>query len=39
MALTQLDLFGEAKVEVEEPEQMTEVRLGHRTKRIPLRRQ
>ena len=39
MASTQLDLFNEAKVEVEKPEQMTEVRLGHRSKRIPLRRQ
>ena len=27
---TQLDLFGEAKVEVGQPEPMTEVRLGHR---------
>jgi hypothetical protein len=39
MASTQLDLFGEAKVEVREPEQMTEVRLGKRSAQIPLRRQ
>ena len=39
MTSTQLDLFNEAKVEVEEPEHMTEVRLGKRTKLIPLRRQ
>jgi len=36
---TQLDLFGEAKVEVAEPEPMTEVRLGrHHSARIPLRK-
>ena len=35
---TQLDLFGEAKVEVAQPEPMTEVRLGHRSVRIPLRK-
>ena len=33
---TQLDLFGEAKVEVGQPEPMTEVRLGRRSVRIPL---
>jgi len=36
---TQLDLFGEAKVKVEEPEPTTEVRLGKRSARIPLRKQ
>jgi len=36
---TQLDLFGEAKVEVEQPEPMTEVKLGHRSAQIPLRKQ
>jgi len=35
MASTQLDLFNEAKVEVREPEPMTEVRLGQRSARIP----
>ncbi|GAI61182.1 unnamed protein product, partial [marine sediment metagenome] len=35
---TQLDLFGEAKVEIAQPEPMTEVRLGHRSVRIPLRK-
>ena len=35
---TQLDLFGEAKVEVREPEPMTTVRVGSRTVQIPLRR-
>ncbi|MBA7464973.1 hypothetical protein ES707_00131 [subsurface metagenome] len=35
---TQLDLFGEAKVEVEQPEPMTEVRVGSRVIQIPLRR-
>ncbi|GAH71752.1 unnamed protein product, partial [marine sediment metagenome] len=35
---TQLDLFGEAKVEVGQPEPMTEVKLGHRSVRIPLRK-
>jgi len=35
---TQLDLFGEAKVEVGQPEPMTEVRLGRRSVRIPLRK-
>ena len=39
MASTQLDLFGEAKVEVREPEQMTEIRLGKRSAQIPLRQQ
>ncbi|NVM24125.1 MAG: hypothetical protein HWN68_20395, partial [Desulfobacterales bacterium] len=39
MATTQLDLFNEAKVEVEEPEPKTEVRLGKRTAQVPLRRQ
>ena len=33
---TQLDLFGGVKVA--EPEPMTEVRLGHRSARIPLRK-
>lgn len=36
---TQLDLFGEAKVTVEDPEPMTEVKLGHRSAQIPLRKQ
>ena len=36
---TQLDLFGEAKVEVGQPEPMTEVKLGRRSARIPLRKQ
>ncbi len=36
---TQLDLFGEAKVQVEQPEPMTEVKLGHRSARIPLKKQ
>ena len=35
---TQLDLFGEAKVVVGEPEPMTEVRLGRHSVRIPLRK-
>jgi hypothetical protein len=35
----QLDLFQEAKVEIEKPEPMTEVRLGHRSARVPLRKQ
>ncbi|MBA7628958.1 hypothetical protein ES703_36455 [subsurface metagenome] len=35
---TQLDLFGEAKVAVEEPEPMTEVKVGNRVARIPLRK-
>ena len=35
---TQLDLFGGAKVEVEEPEPMTELRVGSRIIQIPLRR-
>ena len=35
---TQLDLFGEAKVAVAEPEPMTEVCLGKRSVRIPLRK-
>ena len=35
---TQLDLFGEAKVAVGEPEPMTEVRLGKHSVRIPLRK-
>jgi len=39
MTTTQLDLFNEAKVEVEKPELMTEVRLGHRSAQVPLRRQ
>ena len=34
-----LDLFNEAKVEIEKPEPMTEVRLGHRSARVPLRKQ
>lgn len=38
MATTQLDLFGEAKVTVEEPEPMTTVKVGHREAQIPLRR-
>ena len=36
---TQLDLFQEAKVEIEKPEPMTEVRLGHRSAQVPLRKQ
>jgi hypothetical protein len=36
---TQLDLFQEARVEIEKPEPMTEVRLGHRSARVPLRKQ
>jgi len=36
---TQLDLFNEAKVEIEKPEPMTEVKLGHRSARVPLRKQ
>lgn len=36
---TQLDLFGEAKVAVEKPEPVTEVKLGRRSVRICLRRQ
>ena len=39
MVTTQPDLFQEAQVEVEKPEPTTEVRLGHRSARIPLRRQ
>ena len=35
---TQLDLFGEARVKVEEPEPMTEVKLGRRSVQIPLRK-
>ena len=35
---TQLDLFGEAKVAVGELEPVTEIRLGKRSVRIPLRR-
>ena len=35
---TQLDLFNEAKVSVGEPEPMTEVKVGRRSARIPLRR-
>ena len=35
---TQLDLFGEANVAVEDPEPMTEVRLGKRSAKIPLRK-
>ena len=34
----QLDLFGEAKVAVAEPEPMTEVRLGKHSAQIPLRK-
>jgi len=33
---TQLDLFGEAKVEVGQPEPMTTVRVGSRVAQIPL---
>ena len=39
MTSTQLDLFNEAKVEVEKPEPVTEVRLGRRSAQIPVRRQ
>lgn len=35
---TQLDLFNEAKVAVGKPEPMTEVRIGSRVARIPLRK-
>lgn len=35
---TQLDLFGEAKVEVEKPEPPTPVRVGSRVVQIPLRK-
>jgi hypothetical protein len=35
---TQLDLFGEAKVALAEPEPMTEVKIGNRVARIPLRK-
>ena len=34
-----LDLFQEAKVEIEKSEPMTEVKLGHRSARVPLRKQ
>jgi len=37
--VTTLDLFSEAKVAVAEPEPMTEVKLGHRSARIPLKKQ
>ena len=33
---TQLDIFGEAKVEIEKPEPTTEVRLGKQSVRYPL---
>jgi len=36
--MTTLDLFGEAKVSVAEPEPMTTVRVGSRVARIPLRK-
>jgi len=36
---TQLDLFKEAKVEIEKPEPKTVVRLGKREARVPLRKQ
>ena len=36
---TQLDLFNEARVEIEKPEPMTTVRLGKREARVPLRKQ
>jgi len=36
---TQLDLFNEAKVEIEKPEPKTTVRLGKREVRVPLRKQ
>jgi hypothetical protein len=35
---TQLDLFGDAKVMVAEPEPMTTVRVGSRVAQIPLRK-
>ena len=35
---TQLDLFGEAKVEVKEPEPMTPWPVGSRVIQIPLRK-
>jgi hypothetical protein len=38
-SMAMLDLFKEAKVEIEKPEPMTEVRLGHRSARVPLRKQ
>ena len=37
--MTTLDLFQEASVEIEKPEPMTEVRLGRRSARVPLRKQ
>jgi len=36
--MTTLDLFGEAKVSVAEPEPMTTVRVGSRVAQIPLRK-
>jgi len=39
MTTTQIDLFQEAKVEIETPEPMTAVRLGKREARVPLRKQ
>ena len=36
--MTTLDLFGEAKVSVAEPEPMTPVRVGSRVAQIPLRK-
>ena len=38
MTTAQLDLFGEAKVRVAEPEPMTPVRVGSREVQIPLRK-
>src|SRR3989304_6616357 len=38
-SMATLDLFNEAKVEIEKPEPMTEVRLGRRSARVPLRKQ
>src|SRR4030067_3843556 len=38
-SMAMLDLFNEAKVEIVKPEPMIEVRLGHRSARVPLRKQ
>src|SRR4030043_200931 len=38
-SMTTLDLFREAKVEIEKPEPTTEVKLGRRSARVPLRKQ
>jgi hypothetical protein len=38
-SMTTLDLFREAKVEIEKPEPTTKVKLGRRSARVPLRKQ